>query len=98
MEPLEYPEAALREAVLNAIIHKDYSSTYTFLRVFDDRLHLWNPGTLPEELIIGELRKDHSSFPRNKNIANVFFKVGYIESCGRGINKIFGTCRQAGFS
>ncbi|WP_373056691.1 hypothetical protein [Zunongwangia sp. H14] len=43
MEPLEYPETALRKAVLNAIIHKDYSSTYTFLRVYDDRLYLWNP-------------------------------------------------------
>lgn len=96
MEPLEYPEAALREAILNAIIHKDYSSTYTFLRVYDDRLHLWNPGTLPEELTIEELRKDHSSYPRNRNIANVFFKAGYIESWGRGTNKIIDACKEAG--
>jgi ATP-dependent DNA helicase RecG len=96
LEPLEYPEAALREAVLNAIIHKDYSSTYTFLRVYDDRLHLWNPGVLPEELTIEELKKDHSSYPRNRNIANVFFKAGYIESWGRGTNKIIDACREAG--
>ncbi len=95
MEPLEYPEAALREAILNAIIHKDYSSTYTFLRVYDDRLHLWNPGVLPEELTIEELKKDHSSYPRNRNIANVFFKAGYIESWGRGTNKIIDTCWEA---
>lgn len=44
IETLEYPEAALREAILNAIIHKDYSSTFTFLRVYDDRLEIWNPG------------------------------------------------------
>ena len=80
MEPLEYPETALREAILNAIIHKDYSSTYTFLRVYDDRLHLWNPGTLPEELTIDKLKQEHSSYPRNRNIANAFFKAGYIES------------------
>jgi len=95
MEPLEYPEAALREAILNAIIHKDYSSTYTFLRVYDDRLHLWNPGVLPEELTIEELKKDHSSYPRNRNIANVFFKAGYIESWGRGTNKIVDACIEA---
>lgn len=96
LEPLEYPEPALREAILNAIIHKDYSSTYTFLRVYDDRLHLWNPGTLPEELTVEELKKDHSSYPRNRNIANVFFKAGYIESWGRGTNKIIDACKEAG--
>jgi ATP-dependent DNA helicase RecG len=96
MEPLEYPETALREAILNAIIHKDYSSTYTFLRVYDDRLHLWNPGTLPEELTIDKLKQEHSSYPRNRNIANAFFKAGYIESWGRGINKIIDACKEAG--
>jgi ATP-dependent DNA helicase RecG len=96
IEPLEYPEPALREAILNAIIHKDYSSTYTFLRVYDDRLHLWNPGNLPEELSVEQLRKDHSSYPRNRNIANVFFKAGYIESWGRGTTKIIDACIEAG--
>ncbi|GGB83262.1 ATP-dependent DNA helicase [Flavobacterium suaedae] len=96
MEPLEYPETALREAILNAIIHKDYSSTYTFLRVYNDRLHLWNPGTLPEELTIDKLKQEHSSYPRNRNIANAFFKAGYIESWGRGINKIIDACKEAG--
>ena len=96
MEPLEYPEPALREAILNSIIHKDYSSTYTFLRVYDDRLHLWNPGSLPAELSVEELRKVHSSYPRNRNIANVFFRAGYIESWGRGTNKIIDACIDAG--
>jgi ATP-dependent DNA helicase RecG len=96
MEPLEYPEPALREAVLNSIIHKDHSSTYIFLRVYDDRLHLWNPGVLPEELSVEKLKGEHSSYPRNKNIANVFFKAGYIESWGRGTNKIINSCLEAG--
>ncbi|MFY0252459.1 ATP-binding protein [Chitinophaga sp. 30R24] len=96
LEPLEYPESALREAILNAIIHKDYSSTYIFLKVYDDRLHLWNPGNLPEELSLEKLRTDHSSYPRNRNIANVFFKAGYIESWGRGINKIIDSCIEGG--
>lgn len=87
---------ALREAICNAIIHRDYSSTYTFLRVFDDRLHIWNPGNLPEELQIDALKENHSSYPRNRNIANVFYKAGYIESWGRGINKIVEACLEAG--
>ncbi|MBO9728634.1 MAG: putative DNA binding domain-containing protein [Chitinophaga sp.] len=95
-EPLEYPEPALREAILNAIVHKDYSSTYTFLRVYDDHLHLWNPGSLPDELSIEELKVNHSSYPRNKNIATVFFKAGYIEAWGRGTNKIIDSCIEAG--
>ncbi|MGV8092063.1 MAG: ATP-binding protein [Mangrovibacterium sp.] len=96
LEPLEYPEPALREAVLNSIIHKDHSSTYIFLRVYDDRLYLWNPGVLPEELSVEKLKGEHSSYPRNKNIANVFFKAGYIESWGRGTNKIINSCLDAG--
>jgi len=72
-EPLEYPEPALREAILNAIIHKDYSSTWVFLRVYDDKMELWNPGRLLEELTIEKLKSRHSSYPRNPHIAEVFF-------------------------
>lgn len=96
LEPLEYPEAALREAVLNAIIHKDYSSTWVFLRVYDDRLEVWNPGRLPEELTIEKLKEAHSSYPRNANIAGAFFKAGYIESWGRGVSNIISACNEAG--
>lgn len=96
MEPLEYPEAALREAVLNSIIHKNYASTWIFLRVYDDRLELWNPGELPEELTVEKLREDHSSYPRNPNIAEVFFKAGYVESWGRGTNRIIEALVEAG--
>lgn len=96
MELLEYPEPALREAVLNSIIHKDYSSTWIFLRVYGDRLHLWNPGALPDELTIAELKGEHSSYPRNRNIADVFFKAGYVEAWGRGTNNILEACKDAG--
>lgn len=96
IEALEYPEAALREAILNAIIHKDYSSTFTFLHVYDNRLELWNPGPLPEELTIEKLKRSHSSYPRNVNIANVFFKAGYVESWGRGTTKILSSCLEVG--
>lgn len=96
VEPLEYPEDALREAILNAIIHKDYSSTYTFLRVYPDKLTLFNPGPLPEGYSIERLRYEHSSLPRNQHIADVFFKAGFIESWGRGISRIIDNSVAAG--
>jgi ATP-dependent DNA helicase RecG len=96
-EPLEYPEQALREAVLNAIIHKDYHGTTIFLSIYNDQLTIWNPGKLPESLTIDQLKSKHRSIPRNKLIADVFFMAGYIEAWGRGIDIIMDGCRQYGF-
>lgn len=96
IEGLEYPEQALREAILNAIIHKDYSDTTIFLRVYDDRLVLWNPGKLPESMTIEQLKGKHDSKPRNRLIADVFFMAGYIEAWGRGINIIMEGCKNYG--
>lgn len=64
--------------------------------MYDDRLEIWNPGPLPEELTIEKLKRSHSSYPRNVNIANVFFKAGYVESWGRGTTKIISSCLEAG--
>ncbi len=69
---------------------------FTQLSVYDDKLILWNPGALSEELSIEELKKKHASYPRNKNIADIFFKAGYIETWGRGTNKIVEVCKAAG--
>ncbi|HCN82366.1 MAG TPA: transcriptional regulator, partial [Sphingobacteriaceae bacterium] len=96
VEKLEYPEAALREAILNAIVHKDYTDSTIQLSVYDDKLILWNPGKLPDDLPIEKLKEKHASRPRNKHIAEVFFRAGYIESWGRGIDKILTTCREEG--
>lgn len=96
VEELEYPEAALREAILNAIVHKDYKGSTIQLSVYDDKLILWNPGKLPDELNIEMLKGKHPSHPRNKNIAEVFFKAGYIEAWGRGISMMMDACRKAG--
>jgi ATP-dependent DNA helicase RecG len=96
IEELEYPEQALREAVLNAIVHKDYTGTTIQLSVYDDKLILWNPGNLPSELSLDMLRTKHPSKPRNKNIAEIFFKAGHIEAWGRGISKIMDACSLAG--
>jgi ATP-dependent DNA helicase RecG len=93
---LEYPESALREGILNAIVHKDYSSTWAFLRVYDDKLEIWNPGPLPEELTVQKLRGRHSSYPRNPHIAKVFFMAGYIEAWGRGTTNMIHECVASG--
>lgn len=96
IEKLEYPEAALREAILNAIVHKDYTDSTIQLSVYDDKLILWNPGKLPDDLPIERLKLKHASRPRNKHIAETFFRAGYIESWGRGIDKILTACHDAG--
>ncbi len=94
IERLEYPEEALREAILNAIVHKDYTGVHIQLSVYNDKLILWNEGVLPNSLSISRLKEKHPSKPRNIDIANVFFKAGYIETWGRGIAKIIKACEN----
>lgn len=97
VETLEYPEVGLREALLNAIVHKDYTDNSTIqLSVYDDKLILWNPGILPFDITIDELKKKHPSRPRNRYIADIFFRAGYIESWGRGIEKMVESFKKAG--
>ena len=95
IEELEYPEESLREAILNAVVHKDYTGAHIQLSVYDDKLILWNEGRLPAELTIEMLREKHPSRPHNKNVADIFFKSGYIEAWGRGIAKILLGCQKA---
>ena len=97
VESLPVPEAALREAVLNAILHKDYSSgTPVQISVYADRLMLWNPGELPQNWTVARLKAKHPSHPFNPGLANVFFRAGQIETWGRGIERIFSACMTAG--
>jgi ATP-dependent DNA helicase RecG len=95
-EELEYPEEALREAIINAVIHRDYIGPHTQLKIYPDKIILWNVGTLPKEIRIDELKKSHSSYPRNELLADVFFKAGLIEAWGRGTIKITDDCKKAG--
>jgi ATP-dependent DNA helicase RecG len=90
------PEAALREAVLNAIVHKDYGSgTPIQISVYRDKLMLWNPGELPPDWTMAKLRGKHPSRPFNPDVANAFFRAGMIEAWGRGIERIIQACRAA---
>lgn len=77
------PEDALREALLNAICHKQYQSGIPIqISVYEDRLYVANVGSLPENWTIESLMAKHSSVPYNPNIASVFYLAGFIESWG----------------
>lgn len=91
----EYPVAAVREVLLNALVHRDYMSSFIQIRIYDDKFWVWNGGTLPEGISLESLKRVHSSHPRNPLIADVCFKGGYIDSWGRGTLKIINACREA---
>ena len=96
-ETFLFPYAALREALLNAVVHKDYSSGVPIqISVYEDKIVLWNPGDLPENWTLEKLLGKHPSRPFNPLIANAFFRAGYIESWGRGIEKINRECLEHG--
>lgn len=95
-ETFPIPIGALREAVLNAIVHKDYSSGIPIqISVYDDKLIIWNEGELPENWTVAKLKVKHPSRPYNPDIANAFFRSGLIESWGRGTIKIFNEAKAA---
>ena len=97
IEKYEYPKNAVREALLNAVSHKDYSGGIPIqISVYDDKLIFWNEGQLPENWTIEKLLTKHPSKPYNPDIANAFFRSGYIESWGRGTIKIINECIQFG--
>ena len=96
-EKWEYPKEALREAVINAICHRNYEDTGNVqIRIFDNRLEIWNPGTLPEGITIDSLKGDHRSRPRNELIARCFYLIKYIEQWGTGTNRMINSCKDAG--
>jgi ATP-dependent DNA helicase RecG len=97
IESYPFPEAGLREALLNAVVHKDYGSGIPIqISVYEDHLVLWNAGELPEHWTLERLMGKHPSKPYNPLIAHVFFLAGYIESWGRGIEKIAAACEGHG--
>lgn len=97
IETLQVPEAALREALLNAVVHKDYASSVPIqISVYPDRLMIWNAGQLPPSWTVEKLLGKHPSIPFNPDVANTFFRAGQIESWGRGIERMVQECRAAG--
>lgn len=95
IEKGEYPVPAIREMLLNALVHRNYMGAPIQIRVYDNEISVWNDGGLPEGITEADLKKIHRSKPRNPVIADVCFKGGYIDSWGRGTIKIIDSCREA---
>lgn len=96
VETYEYPKDAVREALLNAIAHKDYSGGVPIqISVYFNKIFIWNEGQLPEDWTVQNLMKKHASRPYNPDIANALFRSGYIESWGRGTLKMIRACKLA---
>lgn len=98
-EKKNYPEIALREGILNAIVHRDYKSVNGFLQIsiFSDRTEISNYGSLPEGITVADLKKEHPSILRNPDIATICFIRQYIEMVGSGIIRILSECKKNGF-
>lgn len=93
----ELPPDAVGEAIVNAIAHRDYHSNAAVeVRLFADRLEVWNPGSLPGTLVLEDLRHDHASIPNNPLIAEPLYLARYIERAGSGTQSMIELCREAG--
>ena len=96
-EVWEYPPDALREAVVNAVCHRNYISTSDItIGIFDNRIEISDPGKLPDPLTPKDLKRIHKSIPRNPLVANAFFLIKNIEQWGKGTNKIVEWCIEHG--
>lgn len=95
IEQFPVPYEALREVILNALVHRDYAVPAPIqIRVYEHKLKIWNPAVLPEQWTLETLLGSHASHPYNPDVANAFFRSGEIESWGRGIERVFSACRD----
>jgi ATP-dependent DNA helicase RecG len=98
VEIFEYPKKALREIILNAIVHRDYTSPIDIqIKMFDNSITVFNPGKLYGDLTIAELQTDYyQSRARNKLTTEAFYLTGDIEKYGSGIKRIKDECLAHG--
>lgn len=95
VERWEYPLEAIREAITNAICHRDYGiKSDAQTRIFDDRIEIWGCGPLPEPLTTEDLKREHKSILRNPLIGKSFFLIKFIEEWGTGTNRIIEWCKE----
>lgn len=92
------PQKVLREAVVNALCHKDYSieSGSITIAIYDDRIEITSSGKLPSAIKLKDLARDHESFPRNRLIAKVLYACHMIEQWGRGTQEMIELCQKSG--
>lgn len=95
-EYLEVPAEALREAVLNALCHRQYEryNLTIGIAIYDDRIEIENPGILPPQITPENIRQPHISYPYNPLIANVLYSTTYIENWGSGVKRIIEACQK----
>jgi ATP-dependent DNA helicase RecG len=91
----QYPRPAIREAIVNAVAHRDYSLSGSQVRVFifDDRLEVYSPGRLPNGVTLDNIRT-HFSKPRNEIIARALLNLGYVNILGSGIPRMIRLMRE----
>ncbi len=93
----DYPLPAIREACINALIHRDYLDLAEIqIKIYDNRIWFWNPGRLPEGVTVDMLKREHFSKPRNRLIAMVFYYAGLIERWGTGTKRMVELCKKRG--
>jgi ATP-dependent DNA helicase RecG len=92
-ERWDYPMDALREIVINMIVHRDYrSANDSTIKIFDDRIEFFNPGTLLDDLTVDMIKTgNYKSHLRNKQIATVFKELELIEKYGSGVRRVIET-------
>ncbi|NCO96954.1 MAG: DeoR family transcriptional regulator [Candidatus Aenigmarchaeota archaeon] len=96
-EKYEYPPDAIREAIANAVVHRDYESpSKVQVRIFNDRIEIWNPGRLPMGWTVERLKQKHESIPRNPLLFKQLFWVKYVEDVGGGTLDIIRSCKEWG--
>ena len=95
----ELPNEAVREAIVNAVCHRDYASNACVqVMLFRDRLEVINPGCLPKGTTLEDLSISHDSNPRNHVIARAMSWTSYVEKSGSGTGEIIRLCREAGLA
>ena len=94
-----YPALALREGILNAIVHRDYNSVKGFLQIsiYSDRTEIINYGALPDGITVADLKVEHNSILRNPDIAQMCFYRKHIEMLGTGTQRMIRDCKENKF-
>ena len=95
-ERLEVPVSALREALINALCHRQWekANLTISIAVYDDRVEIANPGILPPKITPENIKESHESFPYNRNMAQALYRSTFLESWGSGIHRIIEACRE----
>jgi len=94
-ERIALPEYVIKEGLVNAFVHRDYAAFEGGISVglYPNRLVIWNSGSLPEGIQVGDFKKEHSSILRNPDIAHVFYLRRYMDRVGKGTQNIINECR-----